>query len=130
MHVLKVVFEFAGRFENRRLVAHRSVREQRAESIETDQAFADMIVTIAASAERHFGIVEVKHRDAVEPDLLVGLGEKAIDAALRIDLIPRGPRVRRIETNAELRVIERFDEAAEFFERAAGEIPGTRPSFP
>src|SRR5690348_2435487 len=81
-------------------------------------------MAVAGSAERHFGVVEVEHVDAVEADVLRGLVQEVVDALLRVDFVAGGPSVRRVETDAELWVIEGFYEAAEFFERPAAERAG------
>ena len=99
-HVADVVGIVAGRFENRRLRAQFGMREQRPKAAESDVSFADVPMTIAARPKRHFGIVEVEHQHAVQPDTSVGRSMKSIDPRLRIDFVTGRPRVRRVETHA------------------------------
>src|SRR5579872_5988398 len=116
--VALVVGVVSGRLEDRRLLAQLRVCKQRTKSFEPDQPFADVPVPITASAERHLGVVEMEEVNAVDPDLRGRLVDEPLNSVARVDGISRGPRVRSVETDAELRVIDACNEASEFVERA------------
>ena len=87
LHVADVVGFFAGRFQDRGLFAQLGVREQRAKAFEADVAFADVPVAVAMTAERNLGVVEMEHRDALEPDLAMRELEEAVDAVFGVDRV-------------------------------------------
>jgi len=104
----RLVGFFAGRFENRGLRSELRPRGERAESLKADVSFADMVMTVAIPAERHLRVVKMKEVNTIEPDRLGGLIDEVVHAALRTNVVSGGPCVRRIEANAELRMIQRF----------------------
>ena len=62
-----------------------------------DRAGAEMLVAIEPRAELGLRIVEVDHRQAIEPDPLVEVGHEAIDAVGRVDRVAGAPQVGRVE---------------------------------
>ena len=76
-------------------------------------------MAVAISAQWHFGVVKVKHVNAVEPNLRLRLLQEFIDAALGVNFITSSPRVRGIQTYTQMRMVEGFHESSELFQRSA-----------
>ncbi len=104
------------------LPLHAGVRGDRAEAGQADEPLADVPVPVLVAAQRNLGVVEVEHHDAVEADLALDQVEEPVDAGGRIDVVAGRPRVRGVEAHRELRMADRADQRAEFFDRAAAEL--------
>src|ERR1700678_1436182 len=124
LHVTHVVGVAAGRFEYRRFIAKFWVRDQRAETVETDLSVADMPMSIASGAEFDLCIVEVEHQNASHADLALRPVDEPVDALGRIDAISSRPRVRRIQTNSELWMVDGANDRSEFFQGPTGKVSG------
>src|ERR1700736_1442673 len=124
--VAKVVVLFTRRLEDRDLPLDSGMRDDGAEPFDPDPALADVPVAVAVAAQLDLRVVEVEHHDPVEPELALDELEEALDVVLGVDRIPGGPRVRGVEAEAQVRVIDRADDLAELLHRAAAELARAR----
>ena len=92
------------------------MREQPPKRLRSDFAFADVLVTVDAAAQRNLGVVDVKNRDAFEADGVVDQLERGRQSRFGLDVIPGGEKMRGIQSRAHAYAVQRIQHLADFFQ--------------
>src|SRR5580700_8403716 len=82
-----------------------------------------MPMAIFMPAQRYLRIVEMEHMQALKTNMLLYKIDETPHALRSVDLIPCGPRMRGIHTDAQLRVIDRAKKLSQLLDRAAYQLP-------
>ena len=94
-------------FEAHRNAGEARIVDEAAERIEAEVALADMLMAIDARMERLERIVDVEGDEAIEPHMFIELGEGAVVALFRAQIVARSEGVLGIEAQAQALVSQK-----------------------
>src|SRR4029077_13863810 len=100
--VLRLAFGLAGGLEDQREVCDLGARDDRPPTVGTDEAVADVLVSIAPLVPRIEGVVRVDQSYPMGDALGLQLGEHRFDTLRGIERVPRGEEVARVQAQVDV----------------------------